>query len=462
MMIRVPNREKNHGRSNRQGINERPACQQFRCLASQQHVIATTVRSFPYWRKDLYGMTTSLTVLMTPPCRMTWLLRWRSGRRKSIYLGVLLLGLAVFLALINLHKIWSDYRDQPPGHPPAFGDFFALWSYAKIATVHPVAELYDSVSLHARQLALGMAPDVPNPFPYPPIFMLLLYPMGLLPYDGAYIAWTIGTLALFIWVIVGTCSRLPLCVIGAAVSPVTVIAIAFGQTGFLAAALVTAGFRLAGTRPILSGILIGMLSYKPQIGLLVPIALAAAGLWRVFAAACLTTIGLSVTATLAFGTAVWSAWISMLPAYAKWFDTVTRLLKFKPTVIANLEMAGVALPIAEAVQFVVAVVVASLVWGCFRRAPGRLATAALLVGTFLATPHAFVYDLPMITAAMALFIEAKMEGGAKFTLVEIAILVLAFIFPSLMVSDLINLPVSGVPLLLLFGMILRLERRLAA
>jgi hypothetical protein len=61
-----------------------------------------------------------------------------------------------------------------------------------------------------------------------------------------------------------------------------------------------------------------------------------------------------------------------------------------------------------------------------------------------------------------LFIEAKAEHDADFTLAEIAILVLAFIFPALMVTDLINLPVSAVPLLLLFGMILRLERRLAA
>ena len=66
----------------------------------------------------------------------------------------------------------------------------------------------------------------------------------------------------------------------------------------------------------------------------------------------------------------------------------------------------------------------------------------------------------MITAAMALFIEAKMEDNAEFTLAEIAILILAFIFPSLMVTDLITLPVSAVPLLLLFGMILRLEKQL--
>jgi hypothetical protein len=399
---------------------------------------------------------------MMPPSGRAWLARWRAGQRKTICLGASLWGLAVFLALIYFQKIWSDYQGQTPGHPPAFGDFFALWSYAKIATDHPVAELYDSVTLHARQVALGMAPSEQNPFPYPPIFMLFLRPISLLPYGAAYIAWTIGTLALFIWVIVGTCSRLPLCVIGVAVSPVTVIAIASGQSGFLAAALVTAGLRLAGSRPILSGILIGMLGYKPQIGLLVPIALAAAGLWRVFGAACLTLIGLSVTATVAFGSAVWPAWISMLPAYSRWFDSVTGLLKFKPTVIANLDMAGVALPIAEGIQAVVAIVVASLVWGCFRRGTGRLAPAALLVGTFLTTPHAFVYDLPMVTAAMALYIEAKIEDNAEFTLAEIAILILAFIFPTLMVTVLFNLPVSAVPLLLLFGMILRLEKRLTA
>jgi hypothetical protein len=305
-----------------------------------------------------------------------------------------------------------------------------------------------------------MAPDEQNPFPYPPIFMLSLRPIGILPYEAAYVVWTTCTLVLFIWVVVRTCSHLPLCLIGTIVSPVTSIALASGQSGFLAAALITAGVRLAGSRPILSGILIGALGYKPHIGLLVPIALASAGLWRAFGAACLTIICRGVTATLAFGVAAWQAWIAMLPAYAEWFDFVTVGSKYMPTVIANLEMAGVTPPIAKGIQALVAIVVASLVWGCFRRGPTRLATAALLVGTILATPHAFVYDLPMITAAMALFIEARMESNPVFTLVEIAILILAFIFPALMVADVINLPVSAPPLMALFGLILRHEKRL--
>ena len=168
-----------------------------------------------------------------------------------------------------------------------------------------------------------------------------------------------------------------------------------------------------------------MLGYKPQIALLVPIALAAAGLWRVFGAACPTIIGLSVTATLAFGPAVWPAWISMLPAYARWFDTVRRLLKFKPTVIANFDVAGVALPVAEGIQLLSRLEPRV---GLFSSEPRTTRDRRAAGRNLSGDAHSFVYNLPMITAAMALFIEAKMEGGAEFTLAEIAILALAFIF----------------------------------
>ena len=120
-----------------------------------------------------------------------------------------------------------------------------------------------------------------------------------------------------------TCSRLPLCVLGVLgvlgviVAPASTASIAAGQSGFLAAALITAGVRLAGSRPVLGGILLGILSYTPQLGFLVPIALAAAGFWPAFLAASVTAIGLAVVATFAFGWAIWPAWISTLPVYAE-------------------------------------------------------------------------------------------------------------------------------------------------
>lgn len=400
----------------------------------------------------------SLPVLLRPPKKADWLLRWGCGQRKTIYLCALVFGVCAVVLIIYLQRTWGQYQAQTPGHPARFGEFFALWSYAKILSAHPASELYDLATLHARQVALGMESSARNPFPYPPTFLMFLWPLNLLPYAAAYLCWTLGTLALFVWAVMRTCSRMPLGVIGAIVAPTSIACIGFGQSGFLAAALITAGIRLAGSRPVLSGILIGMLSYKPQLGLLVPIALAAAGFWPAFAAACATIIALAGVATMVFGWAVWPAWIAMLPSYATIFDQHATL-KYIPTVLGNLQMLGVALPIAKAVQALFTVVVAGIIWRCFQRCSAKHAVAALLVGTFLATPHAFVYDMPMTTAAFILFIEARRRATAEFSLAEILILLVTFMFPLLMVMSDFGVSFSSVPLMVLFGLILWQERQ---
>jgi alpha-1,2-mannosyltransferase len=366
--------------------------------------------------------------------------------------------------IVYLDKIWTDYAGNTTGRPPGFGDFFALWSYGRIAGTHSAAEIYDFATLHDRQVGLGMEPAAKNPFPYPPTFLLLLAPLGRLPYLAAYLLWMAGTVALFVWAVIATCSRLPLCVFGALVAPVSVVSISSGQSGFLAGALMTAGIRLARPRPIVAGILLGLLSYKPQLGLLVPVALTSAGLWTTFVAAGVAVAGLALAATLAYGWAAWPAWIAMLPAYAQMFDRSKVQLQFMPTVLANLRQAGWSLPAADLAQAVVSIAVAVFVARCFRRRPDpqrnpclqrnrdRLAAAALLAGTFLATPHVFLYDMPMLVAAIALFIEDRIATTAVFSLAEILVLILATLFPLVMVST-DTIPIGAVSIGLLFSMI---------
>lgn len=381
------------------------------------------------------------------------ILQWRPGERKTIYLCALLLGVCSFVLLAYLEKIWGDYRDHMAGQKPTFGDFFAIWFYAKIASLYPAAQLYDFAALHARQVALGMIPSAQNPFPSPPTFILLLWPLSLVPFFAAYLLWIVGTSALFVWAVAGTCSRRLLCVFGVIVAPASAIALDPGQSGFLAGALMIAGIRLAGARPVVAGILIGLLSYKPQLGFLVPIALACTGLWGAFAVACATVAGLAALATLAFGWTVWPAWITMLPAYAGMFDHSKAWLPSMPTVIANLRLAGCSLPVAQGAQVIVSVVVVFFIARSFRRDPGRLAVAALLVGTFLATPHAFVYDMPMLTVAVVLFIEDRLTTTRVFHLAEVVILGWVVMFPVLMVASGVAFPLSVVPLALFFGLI---------
>jgi hypothetical protein len=118
--------------------------------------------------------------------------------------------------------------------------------------------------------------------------------------------------------------------------------------------------------------------------------------------------------------------------------------------------------VAQGVQAVAGVVVVMFVARCFRRDPGRLAAAALLVGTFLATPHAFIYDMPMVMAAVALFIEDRLATSRVFDLGEVVVLAWVVMFPVLMVAAGVAVPLSVLPLALFFGLIVRRQGMVAA
>jgi len=67
-----------------------------------------------------------------------------------------------------------------------------------------------------------------------------------------------------------------------------------GQNGFLTAALIGGALVLMQRRPWLAGVCLGLLSYKPQFGLLFPVALVAAAQWRVIGAGAFTAAGMAV------------------------------------------------------------------------------------------------------------------------------------------------------------------------
>lgn len=385
-------------------------------------------------------------------------LHWRPGEAKTVALCLVLATVCGFVAFLYAERNIAAFASSSS---EAHGDFFALWSYAKIVAAHPAADLYSFATLHARQVALGMTPGSENPFPYPPTAMLLLSPLALGPYHAAYAIWVIGTFALFLWAIVATCWRTRGIVLPIMIAPLTTIAVNSGQTGFLAGALLIGGVQTAAERPVLSGILLGLLTYKPQLGLLVPVALVAAGQWRTIATAALTALVMAATVTVWFGWGIWPAWLHLLPIYSHWFAQSQIILPFMPTVQANLRLLGVAPDPAMAVQAISAVAMAVLVWRCFRRGPSAQATAALLVATFLATPHAIIYDAPMLTGALVLFVGARVRAKATFSLLEVIVLVLALLFPFAMVLHGNHLPVSSPVLLTLLTVIVRDGRPIA-
>ena len=379
---------------------------------------------------------------------------WTPPDRKTAWFCAILITLCLGFLIAGF---WVDGSVSNP-EPNFSGDFGALWSWAKIAFSHPAGELYDARKLHEAQVALGMAPQSEYPFPYPPTILLVLWPLRFLSYHAAYVAWVGVTLPLYLLAgCAGAQGQMPK-LATMLLAPATTVCLVSGQSGFLLAALLVGGLRLLPRRPVLAGILFGLLTYKPQFGILLPLALVAARQWRCIAAACVTTVGLLLATIAVFGIAMWETWWRTLPGYAAWFYRVMAENQFIPTVLNNLQRLGVPQAPARAAQVAATLAAGIIVWRAWRKLPHSLAVPALLAAACLATPYAFVYDLPLLTSAVFLFAGYRLRSTASLVLPEVAVLVSVLVIPIVMAFRDCHLPISTVAVSLFLALIMSAGR----
>lgn len=367
----------------------------------------------------------------------------RNLLRRSTILGVALLLLA--FAAKTFYFIWSNLQIGNIW----FNDFLAIFDCCRFPIGHLASEIYDRSVLDAYQDALA-APHH-YPCPYPPSFLLLMAPIGWIDFYWSYAFWMLATFAFYLAVSWCRGSARPASFL-LLVAPATVATFSFGQTGFLTSTLMVGGCRFLGSRPILSGIFFGLLSIKPQLGVLVPIALVSARSWMTLAAAGTTVLALVFASSAAFGWSMWSLWLAQLLTHADW--AATGQAQQMPTIIANLTFVGLDLPVARVIQIAVAIVVAGIIWACFHRGPTNLASSALLVGTFLATPYAFVYDMPMVTNAILAVIRDDKQRHRRMSMPEALILLSLLFLPVVMMETWRPRAARSIPLILMFGLIL--------
>ncbi len=379
---------------------------------------------------------------------------WAPRDRKTAWLSTILIAtfLCFLVAVINVQV------NAEVGKPYLSGDFFAFWSWAKIASNHPVAELYNARKLHEAQLALEMLPSQQAPFPYPPTFLLVLWPLGLLPLRAAYAAWVGVTLPLYLLASCAGVRGKALMAFAMLLAPATAICLICGQSGFLLAALLVGGLRLLPRRPVLAGILFGLLTYKPQFGILLPLALVAASQWRCIAAACATTACLVVVTVAAFGPSIWEIWWQALPGYAAWFYKTMIANPFMPTVLNNLQRLGASQGLARSAQAAAALAAGIVVWRAWRLLPHCLAVATLLAATCLATPYAFIYDLPVLSSAVFLFAAHRLRSIGSLVLPEVVVLVTVLAVPAVMAFPDCHVPISTIAITLFLTLILAIGR----
>jgi hypothetical protein len=307
-------------------------------------------------------------------------------------------GVAVGASLLLLYfatVTWSlpfarDVHDYAVGR-----DFLNFWIYGREAWGAAPARFYD-ILLYNRHLAeLVPWSYATQQWSYPPHILFFAAPFGLLPYGIAYALWTALGLIAF-WAVALDRDDGWREFAALTLAPAALIGIVSGQNAFFTAAILIAVYRFIDARPLLIGALIGVLTVKPQLGLLLPLMLALTGRWRVFFAAVATTAALLGASILVFGADVWLAYLGPGIRLQEYVLQAPSLITMglMPTVFMNARVAGLGPESAYALQTVAALVaVAAVIWTFARRSDPLLSYGVLLVATLVATPYLMSYDL---------------------------------------------------------------------
>jgi alpha-1,2-mannosyltransferase len=359
--------------------------------------------------------------------------RFLTHQRLTVYPILLLVCFAAAITLLILTAHGSnDYAGRPLGT-----DFSDVYAAGVSALNGDASAPFDITRQWEQEQAIFGAATPLYGWHYPPFFLLVAAPLARLSYPAALAVWQLSTMALYLWALAALIrkSAMPQWTqdwrwVSVALGFTAVfLNLIHGHNGFLTAALFAGGLSLLETRPLLAGVMFGLLAYKPQFGVMLPLALAAGGYWRSFVTAAATVIVLGVTVTALFGTDIWMAFL----ASTHFTRTVvleqgnTGFQKIQ-TLFSQVRLLGGPVALAYAVQgasFLFAAFVLVRLW----RRPASFANrgAALCLATLLSTPYSLDYDLMLLAPALALVAaEGKKHGFQPF---ELALLTLLWLLP---------------------------------
>lgn len=287
---------------------------------------------------------------------------------------------------------------------PVRTDFLSFWAAAKLALQGVPALAYD-LEAHRDVQQGAVAFEGMLPFPYPPPFLLMLLPFAIGSYALGFIAFVLVTCGLYL-----LASRRIAPLPYRAAHPQVLVGATTGQTTFLTAAIFIAGTSLLSRRPLLGGMVLGLMILKPQLAFLLPVALLAAGAWRAIVGGLLSASAALLLALLAFGPDTYRGFFEILPLFADamresrwpWHELAS------PFAVAR--HCGVSQAAALAIHAIIALGAATLVWRAWhseleQRVP------VLAAATLLVPPYLFAYDALLLVVPIAWFAQRREFPG---------------------------------------------------
>lgn len=313
------------------------------------------------------------------------------ARRVGTYAVAALALQIVFLA------VWAIryYRLHDRSAPMVGSDFAIFWATARVALEHGPTAIFSPQWIQPIEAALRPFDDF-APWPYPPTFLLVVVPFGLLPFASAVVLFGVLAITCYAAVVVRLTRSLDgQWRLAVAAFPGLIGAALTMQNAFLTVAAAGAALLLLRSRPVVAGACIALLMVKPQYGVLFPLALICGRHWKALVSAGLFSAMIVAVSVAVFGGRAWTAFFAFLPVFnrgvVEYGETFWRGM---PSMFGVARAAGLSVQVAYGLQMCVAVAAAAAVAYVWIRATRfELRAAALAAATLLVQPYYMYYDL---------------------------------------------------------------------
>jgi hypothetical protein len=358
-------------------------------------------------------------------CRALRSGEWLTAERMRGYSLILL----VVYALATVGWLAVSHQLIDPNGKPIGTDFSNVYAAGHLTWLGQPEDAYDPARQHAAEQETFGGRDVPfYGWHYPPFFFVVAFLVAALPYAFGLALWLVASFTAYLAAIRAILPRQQTLLIAAAF-PAVFVNIGHGQNGFLTAALLGGALHVLDRRPWLAGVLIGLLAYKPQFGVMIPLALLANQRWSSIAAAAATIVALIAISFATLGSNVWHAFFDSMS-----FTQVV-VLEQGGTGWEKIQSAfsaarnwGADVHTAYAIQIALGLALAAtLAWLWYSDAAFELKASALATASLLATPYVLDYDLVVLAVAIAFFARYGLRCG--FRDYEISVLAAAWIVP---------------------------------
>ncbi|WFU61431.1 glycosyltransferase family 87 protein [Bradyrhizobium brasilense] len=334
---------------------------------------------------------------------------WLTAKRVQLYPTMFL----TISAVLSVAYLLSGHSNLDVRGKPIGTDFASFWAASRFVLSGNAGDAYDPIKHYAAQEAFFGKGVVWAAWFYPPPALLIIAPLGILPYLISLFTWLAATGVVYIATVRRFISR-PDSIVPVLCFPAVLINIIHGQNAFLSTSIVGTGLLMSDRYPTAAGMLLGTLCFKPQLAPMLAVVVFARGNWRMALGAAFSVCAIATAATQLFGPEIWRQFWSTVPLSRLWLEEgLTGFAKMQ-SAFSAVRLIGGGINLAYSIQAAFSISAAILLWMIWRSVASiRLRAGATGAAILLGTPFILDYDFVLLSLPIAALAAEGLEDGFR-------------------------------------------------